>query len=42
MMMAGWVSFSLLTIYTNLGDVHDAMETLAVPYSLVDENKPRI
>ena len=39
MMMAGWVSFSLLTIYTNLGDVHDAMETLAVPYSLVDEKQ---
>ena len=39
MMMAGWVSFSLLTIYTNLGDVHDAMETLAVPYSLVDKGQ---
>ena len=39
MMMAGWVSFSLLTIYTNLGDVHDAMETLAVPYSLVDDEQ---
>ena len=39
MMMAGWVSFSLLTIYTNLGDVHDAMETLAVPYSLVDKRQ---
>lgn len=37
MMMAGWVSFSFMTIYTNLGDVQDAMETLAVPYSMVDK-----
>ena len=36
MMMAGWVSFSLMTIYTNLGDVEDAMKTLAVPHGLVD------
>ena len=28
MMMAGWVSFSLMTIYTNLGDVQDAMGLL--------------
>ena len=37
MMMAGWVSFSLMTIYTNLGDVQDAMETLAVPHTMVDK-----
>ena len=37
MMMAGWVSFSLMTIYTNLGDVEDAMKTLAVPHAMVDE-----
>ena len=37
MMMAGWVSFSLMTIYTNLGDIHDAMETLAVPHAMVDK-----
>ena len=36
MMMAGWVSFSLMTIYTNLGDVEDAMKTLAVPHAMVD------
>ena len=36
MMMAGWVSFSLMTIYTNLGDVQDAMDTLAVPHTMVD------
>ncbi len=36
MMMAGWVSFSFMTIYTNLGDIQDAMETLAVPHAMVD------
>ena len=37
MMMAGWVSFSFMTIYTNLGDIQDAMETLAVPHGMVDK-----
>ena len=37
MMMAGWVSFSFMTIYTNLGDVEDAMMTLAVPHAMVDK-----
>ena len=37
MMMAGWVSFSLMTIYTNLGDVQDGMQTLAVPHTMVDK-----
>ena len=37
MMMAGWVSFSLMTIYTNLGDIQDAMETLAVPHAMIDK-----
>ena len=37
MMMAGWVSFSLMTIYTNLGDIQDAMETLAVPHTMIDK-----
>ena len=37
MMMAGWVSFSFMTIYTNLGDIQDAMETLAVPHTMVDK-----
>ena len=37
MMMAGWVSFSLMTIYTNLGDVQDAMQTLAVPHTMIDK-----
>ena len=37
MMMAGWVSFSFMTIYTNLGDVEDAMDTLAVPHTMKDK-----
>ena len=36
MMMAGWVSFSLMTIYTNLGEVEDAMHTLKPQHSLTD------
>ena len=35
-MMAGWVGFSLMTIYTKLGDVEDAMHTLAVPQTMLD------
>ena len=34
MMMAGWVSFSLTTIYTNLGEVEDAMHNLTPQHSL--------
>ena len=37
MMMAGWVSFSLMAIYTNLGEVEDAMRTLAVPHDMSDD-----
>ena len=36
MMMAGWVSFSLMAIYTNLGEVEDAMRTLAAPHDMSD------
>ena len=35
-MMAGWVGFSLMTIYTKLGEVEDAMNTLAVPQTMRD------
>ncbi len=37
-MMAGWVSFSLMTIYSKLGEVEDAMNTLAIPQSMLDKN----
>lgn len=36
MMMAGWVSFSMMTIYSNLGEVENGMITLTPPHTLVD------
>ncbi len=41
MMMAGWVSFSLMAIYTNLGEVEDAMRTLAVPRGMSDRENAK-
>ncbi len=35
-MMAGWVGFSLMTIYTKLGEIEDAMNTLAIPRGMSD------
>jgi len=34
--MSGWVSFTLMSIYTSVGEVEDAMATLAVPHGLQD------
>lgn len=34
--MSGWVSFTLMSIYTSVGEVEDGMKTLAVPYALAD------
>ena len=34
--MTGWVSFTLMTIYTSVGEVEDGMHTLAAPHSLAD------
>ena len=34
--MTGWVSFTLMTIYTSVGEVEDGMNTLAAPHSLSD------
>jgi ATP-binding cassette subfamily B protein len=39
--MAGWVSFSLMAIYTNLGEVEDAMRTLAVPHDMSDSKNAK-
>ena len=36
MTIADWDSFSLVTIYTNLGEVEDAMHTLKPQHSLTD------
>ncbi len=35
--MSGWVSFTLMSIYTSVGEVEDGMRTLAVPHTLADE-----
>ena len=37
--MSGWVSFTLMSIYTSIGEVEDGMNTLAAPYSLADAPK---
>ena len=34
--MSGWVSFTLMAIYTSVGEVEDGMRTLAVPHALAD------
>ena len=35
--MTGWVSFSLMSIFGNLGEVEDGIRTLTPPYTLIDE-----
>ena len=34
--MSGWVSFTLMSIYTSIGEVEDGMRTLSVPHALAD------
>lgn len=34
--MTGWVSFSLMSIFGNLGEVEDGIRTLTPPYTLLD------
>lgn len=34
--MTGWVSFTLMAIYANIGEVEDGMLTLSPPHTLVD------
>jgi ATP-binding cassette subfamily B protein len=44
--MTGWVSFSLMSIFGNLGEVEDGVRTLTPPYTLVDapgaKDMPRV
>ena len=44
--MSGWVSFTLMSIYTSVGEVEDGMRTLSVPHTLFDapdaETLPRV
>ena len=35
--MSGWVSFTLISIYTSVGEVEDGMHTLSAPHTLADE-----
>ena len=35
--MTGWVSFTLMTLYANLGEVEDGIKTLATPHKLGDK-----
>ena len=37
--MTGWVSFTLMTIYANIGEVEDGIRTLSPPHTLVNEKK---
>ena len=39
--MTGWVSFTLMTIYTSVGEVEDGMHTLAAPHTLADKPAAR-
>ena len=34
--MTGWVSFTLMSIYTSVGEVEDGMRTLSIPHALPD------
>ncbi|MGB4827516.1 MAG: ABC transporter ATP-binding protein [Paracoccaceae bacterium] len=34
--MTGWVSFTLMTVYTSVGEVEDGMRTLSAPHALTD------
>ena len=35
--MTGWVSFSLMSIFGNIGEIEDGIRTLARPYTLTDQ-----
>ena len=37
--MTGWVSFTLMTLYANLGEVEDGVKTLSTPYALGDKDR---
>ena len=38
--MTGWVSFTLMTIYANLGEIEDGMRTLSPAHALSDAGAP--
>ena len=41
MQMTGWVSFTLMGMYADVGEVEDAMHTLSPPHGLVDADGAR-
>ncbi|MEM7236680.1 MAG: ABC transporter ATP-binding protein [Pseudomonadota bacterium] len=36
--MSGWVSFTAITIFTNVGTIEDGMATLSTPHGIVDRD----
>lgn len=40
--MTGWVSFALMGMYANIGEVEDGMRTLTPPHGLVDSADARL
>ncbi len=40
--MTGWVSFSLMGIYANIGEIEDGMRTLTPPHELTDAHDAEI
>ncbi|WP_298259173.1 ABC transporter ATP-binding protein [uncultured Litoreibacter sp.] len=39
--MTGWVSFSLMAMYANIGEVEDGMRTLTPPHALLDKHQAK-
>ncbi len=39
--MTGWVSFTLMGLYANLGEVEDGMRTLTPQHTLIDPENPK-
>ncbi len=39
--MTGWLSFALMGVYSNIGEVEDGMRTLTSPYDLTDAEDAR-
>ena len=39
--MTGWVSYTLMTLYANLGEVEDGIQTLSPPHDLTDATDAR-
>ncbi len=40
--MSGWVSFTALGIFANIGEIEDGIRTLTPPHSIVDDPKAQI